>query len=69
MKLSDGFVKTAFRVTEKETGRHYDCFIQHYDYQNGKTETRFNVGINGWNEWTFCAYYNESEFNREFSVD
>lgn len=69
MKLSSGFIKTAFKVTEKSTGRHFDCFIQNYDYMNGKQETRFNIGINGWDGWNFCFYMNEAEFNKEFTID
>lgn len=69
MKISKGYIPTAFSVTEKETGKHYDCWLQDYEYMNGKHETRFNIGINGWYEWGFCYYLNEQEFNKHFEID
>ena len=69
MKISRGFIPTAFRITEKKTGKHYDCFIQDYEYLNGKHQTRFNIGINGWDCWNFLYYLDEAEFNNEFSID
>jgi hypothetical protein len=70
MKISKGYVKTAFEVTEKATGRKYDCFIQDYEYvSSGKHETRFNIGINGWNEGSFKCYESEDDFNRYYAVE
>ena len=69
MKISKGFVKTAFQVTEKKTGKHYDCFLQDYEYYSKKHETRFNIGINGWHEWNFIYYLDEKTFNELFTVD
>jgi len=69
MKISKGYIKTAFKVTERETGKHYDCFIQDYEHTNGKHETRFNIGINGWHEWSFLHYEDEESFNRNYSID
>lgn len=69
MKISKGYIKTAFQVTEKKTGEHYDCFIQEYPNGVGDTYTRFNIGINGWSEWSFCYYLNESDFNEQFTID
>ena len=69
MKISRGYIKEAFKVTERETGKHYDCFIQDYEYTSGKHETRFNIGINGWYEWNFLYYVDEEEFNENFTVD
>lgn len=69
MKISRGFVKTAFVVIEKATGKRYDCFIQDYEYiLSGKHETRFNIGINGWTEWGFLYYLDEEEFNEKFII-
>ena len=68
MKLSVGFIKEAFRVKEKETGKELDCFIQDYEHSNGKHQTRFNIGINGWHEWTFIHYVDERQFNEMYSV-
>jgi hypothetical protein len=69
MKISKGYITTAFKVTEKKTGNHYDCWLQDYEYDDGKHSTRFNIGINGWHEWSFCFYLNEQEFNEEFVID
>ena len=69
MKISKGFIKEAFKVTEKETGGHYDCFIQDYEYTSEEHETRFNIGVNGWHEWNFLYYVDEEEFNENFTID
>lgn len=69
MKVSRGFVKTAFVVTEKDTGFKYDCFIQDYENYDGTHNTRFNVGINGWEEWHFIHYVDEKAFNERYSID
>lgn len=68
MKVSNGFVKTAFKVKRMEDNKILDCFIQEYDYGAGVTETRFNIGINGYNEWNFLYYLNEEKFNKEFEI-
>lgn len=68
MKISKGFIQTAFKVVEKKTGKKFDCFIQDYEYIDGKRETRFNIGINGWNEWGFICYMDEEQFNSEYEV-
>lgn len=68
MKLSTGYVKTAFRVREKRTGKEYDCFIQDYEYTNGHRQGRFNIGINGYHEWNFLFYLEADDFNEEFEV-
>lgn len=68
MKISKGFIKTAFRVREKSTGRCFDCFIQDYEYANGNRESRFNIGINGWIEWNFIHYVDEEAFNRDYEI-
>lgn len=68
MKLSTGIVKEAFVVERIDTGRRYDCFLQDYEWDSGKHETRFNIGINGWREWTFIHYVNEEQFNKEYRI-
>lgn len=68
MKISKGFIKTAFKVQEKATGKHFDCFIQEYEYTSGETETRFNIGINGWQEWSFVHYVDEARFNELYEI-
>lgn len=68
MKISAGFIKTAFRVVEKKTGKKYDCFLQDYELSNGKHETRYNIGINGWHEWNFIHYVDEERFNEEYEL-
>ena len=69
MKLSKGCVPEAFKVIRKEDGRKLDCVIQNFkDAFSGKEYTRFNVGINGWTEWSFIAYYDEQDFNEHFDV-
>ena len=68
MKISRGFVKEAFKVIEKETGRKYDCFLQDYEWSNGEHTTRYNIGINGWNEWNFLHYEDEDSFNEHYDL-
>lgn len=68
MKLASGYIKTAFVVKRKDTGETYDCFLQDYEYENGDHETRFNIGINGWNEWHFLWYVSEEDFNERYTV-
>lgn len=69
MKLSSGYIKTAFIVKDKQTGEQYDCFIQDYIYNmSGEHQTRFNIGINGWNEWSFLFYLSEEEFNERMEI-
>lgn len=69
MKLSSGYIKTAFNVIEKETNKHFDCFIQDYEYMDGTHNTRMNIGINGWNEWNFLFYLSIEDFNEKFSIE
>lgn len=68
MKVSKGFIMTAFKVREKASGKTYDCFLQEYEWTNGEKNTRFNIGINGWLEWGFCFYLDENEFNERFEI-
>lgn len=68
MKISRGIIKTAFKIREKATGKTFDCFIQDYPKLDGDSYTRFNIGINGWNEWSFICYLDEEEFNRGYEV-
>lgn len=69
MKLSKGCVPEAFKVRDKRDGQRYDCVIQNYkDSFSGVEYPRFNIGINGWTEWSFVAYYNEQDFNKYFEV-
>lgn len=72
MKISRGYIPTAFEVREKETGEKLDCFIQEIELMginDGKPCTRYNIGINGWTEWT-CLYciYTDEDFNNKLEV-
>lgn len=64
--MSNMFVKEAFRIREKSTGKTFDCFKQNYPYSNGKVVPRYNVGINGYNEWSFLFYIEVNEFDEHF---
>lgn len=69
MKLSNRYIKTAFKITEIATGKRYDCFLQNINYYGGENETLFNIGINGYNEWNFICYVNEADFNKLYTID
>ena len=62
--------ENAMKVRNKETGRRFDCFLQSVDLNfNGRYVMRYNIGINGYNEWTFIeAIYDNGTFNKRYEV-
>lgn len=64
------FIKDTMEVKDRKTGKIYDCFVQSVDLNNnGKYFMRYNIGINGYNEWTFIhAIYDNDEFNAMYEV-
>ena len=62
------FIKDAVRVLNKENGRKYDMFEQVVDLNfDGKMVHRYNIGINGHNDWHFVeVVYGEENFNSKF---
>lgn len=63
------FVKKFMVVENRDTGRRYECFPQIVRSSLGKYVLRYNVGINGYGEWTFIhAIYDNDEFNRMYKV-
>lgn len=63
------FVTEYMKICRKSNGEVYDCFIQDYESFNGKKCKRFNIGINGYTEWSnLLCIYNEDEFNDQFEV-
>ena len=63
-------IKDAMNVRERATGKIYSVFPQMDDINcDGKFSLRYNIGINGHNEWTFiCAIYDNKEFNEKYEV-
>lgn len=64
------FIKNAMKIKDRKTGRAYDCFTQAVDLNfNGRYVMRYNIGINGYTEWTFIhAIYSNDEFNEMYEV-
>lgn len=63
------FVKAFMVVENRTTGCRYECFPQIVRSSLGKYVLRYNVGINGYSEWTFIhAIYDNDEFNRLYKV-
>lgn len=65
-----GYIKNTMEVIERSTGRKYECFPQMIDLNfDGKYELRYNVGVNGYTEWSNieCIYSND-EFNERYEV-
>lgn len=63
-------IENTKKVKNRETGKVYDCFVQMLDLNfNGRWVMRYNIGINGYNEWTFIhAIYDNDEFNNMYEV-
>lgn len=63
-------INDSFNVQEIKTGKVYQCVAQMIDLNNnGKYVLRYNIGINGYNEWSFIeAIYDNDEFNSKYEV-
>lgn len=63
-------IQNAMKVKDKKTGRTYDCITQAVDLNfDGNYVLRYNIGINGYNEWSFIhAIYDNKEFNEMYEV-
>lgn len=63
-------IKNTFTVRNKATGQRFSCIPQMVDLCcNGKYVLRYNIGINGYTEWSFIeAIYDNDTFNREYEV-
>ena len=63
-------VENAIKVRDKRTGKVYDCIPQIVDLNfNGRYELRYNIGINGYTEWSnVCCVYDNDVFNRDYEV-
>lgn len=63
-------IENAYKIKERKTGKIYSCLPQMVDINhNGNYCLRYNVGINGYNAWTFVhAIYNNDEFNEMYEV-
>lgn len=64
------FIKNTMKIKDRETGKTYDCFTQAVDLTlTGRYVLRYNIGINGYNEWTnVCCIYSNDEFNTWYEV-
>lgn len=64
------FIKDTMKVKNRETGKTYDCFTQSVDLNNnGNYVMRYNIGINGYTEWSFVhAIYDNETFNKMYEV-
>jgi hypothetical protein len=58
------------RVRNKKSGEVYSCVAQLVDLNfDGKYCLRFNIGIDGYNEWTHIEnIYSNDEFNEKYEV-
>ncbi len=63
-------IENAMRIRDRRTGEEYDCFPQMVDLSfKGKYELRYNIGINGYTEWSnICCIYSNDEFNSKYEV-
>ena len=63
-------IENTIKVKNRETDKVYDCFPQIIDINNdGKYTLRYNLGINGYNEWiNICCIYDNDEFNASYEV-
>lgn len=63
-------IENTIRVKNRETDKIYDCFPQIIDLNfDGNYVLRYNIGINGYNEWTnICCIYDNDEFNATYEV-
>ena len=63
-------IENTIKVRDKKTGKIYDCFPQIVDVNfNNNYSLRYNIGINGYNEWNFIhAIYDNDEFNKKYEV-
>lgn len=63
-------IKNTMLIKDKRTGKKYECFTQSVDLNyDGKFVLRYNIGINGYTEWTnICCIYDNNEFNANYEV-
>ena len=63
-------IENTIKIKDRKTGKIYDCLAQIVDINfNGKYSLRYNIGINGYNEWNFIhAIYDNDEFNKKYEV-
>lgn len=63
-------IENTKKVKNRETGKVFDCFVQMLDLNfNGRWVMRYNIGINGYTEWTFIeAIYDNDTFNERYEV-
>ena len=63
-------IENSIKIKERKTGKVYDCFAQMVDLNyNGKYTLLYNIGINGYNEWTnICCIYDNDEFNANYEA-
>lgn len=63
-------IENTIKIRNRKSGEIYDCFAQAVDLNfNGRYVLRYNIGINGYNEWTcVCCEYSNDEFNEKYEV-
>ena len=63
-------IENTIKIKDRKTGKIYDCFPQMVDINfNSEYSLRYNIGINGYNEWNFIhAIYDNDEFNKKYEV-
>ena len=63
-------IKNTMLIKDKRTGKKYECFTQSVDLNYyGKFVLRYNIGINGYTEWTnICCIYDNNTFNANYEV-
>lgn len=62
--------KAIYTVRRKADDKRFNMFPQAVDLNvNGRYCLRYNIGINGYTEWTFIeAIYDNNEFNKRYEV-
>ena len=63
-------IKNTMLIKDRRTGKKYECFTQSVDLNyDGKFVLRYNIGINGYTEWTnICCIYDNNTFNANYEV-
>lgn len=63
------FSCSMLQVKEKGTGKIYEVAVQCIANNTGYYRVRYNIGIDGYNEWTpVCCLYDNKDFNDRFEV-
>ena len=64
------FIKGTMKIRNRKNNEVLDCFTQAVQLNHdGKYVLRYNIGINGYSNWTFIyAEYDNDTFNENWEV-